>query len=167
MDLITIAYYVFALLIISSAGVVVFSKNIMYSAFSLLFTFFGVAGIYVLLSADFIAIAQIMIYIGGILVLIIFGVMLTTRITGVDVKTGTMGKVQMGLVGLLMAIVCVSLMVVFSSTKWFLADSKPVQSTINLIGNELLTNYLLAFEAASMLLLIAIIGAAFIARRKN
>jgi len=167
MDLITIAYYVFALLIISSAGVVVFSKNIMYSAFSLLFTFFGVAVIFVLLSADFIAFPQIMSYIGCILVLIIFGVMLTTRITGVDVKTGTMGKVQMGLVGLLMAIVCVSLMVVFSSTKWFLADSKPVQSTINLIGNELLTNYLLAFEAASMLLLIAIVGAAFIARRKN
>ena len=167
MDLITIAYYVFALLIIGSAGMVVFSKNIMYSAFSLLFTFFGVAGIYVLLSADFLAITQIMIYIGGILVLIIFGVMLTTRITGVDVKSGTMGKVQMGLVGLLMAVVCVGLIVVFNSTKWFLADSKPVQSTINLIGNELLTNYLLAFEAASMLLLIAIIGAAFIARRKN
>ena len=166
MDLITLAYYLFAILIVLSAGIVVFSKNIMYSAFSLLFTFFGVAGIYVLLSADFLAITQIMIYIGGILVLIIFGVMLTTRITGVDVKTGTMGKVQMGLTGGLLGVVCVALIVVFNSTKWFLADSKPVQSTVNQIGNELLTNYLLAFEAASMLLLIAIIGAAFIARRK-
>lgn len=166
MDLITIAYYFFAALTIISGAVVVLSKNIMHSAFSLLFTFFGVAGLYVLLSADFLAITQIMIYIGGILVLIIFGVMLTTRITGVDVKSGTMGKIQMAISGLLTGIVCIALITIFVKTKWYLAESKTVTATVNQIGNALLTNYLLAFEAASMLLLIAIIGAAFIARRK-
>lgn len=166
MDLTTIAFYFFGALIIVFGAVVVFSKNIMHSAFSLLFTFFGIAGLYVLLSADFLAITQIMIYIGGILVLIIFGVMLTTGITGVDVKSGKMGRIKIILAGILTAFIAGSLIVVFASTKWYLSGSAPVESTVNLIGNELLTNYLLAFEAASMLLLIAIVGAAFIARKK-
>ena len=166
MDLITITFYFFSILIIVSGAVVVLSKNVMHSAFALLFTLFSVAGIYVLLSADFLAITQIMIYIGGILVLIIFGVMLTTHITGVNIKSGRLGKLNILIAGILTAIIAVSLIVVFSTTSWYLSESELVDSTINKIGNELLTNYLLAFEAASMLLLIAIIGAAFIARRK-
>jgi NADH-quinone oxidoreductase subunit J len=166
MDLTAIVYYFFAALIVISALVVVLSKNIMYSAFALLFTLFGIAGFYVLLNADFLAVTQIMIYIGGILVLIIFGVMLTTKITGVDIKTGTMGKVQLTIAGLVTAILAIALIVIFNSTKWFLKESQVTEGTINQIGNELLTNYLLAFEAASVLLLIAIIGAALIARRK-
>ncbi len=166
MDLVTIAFYFFGALTIIFGAVVVFSKNIMYSAFSLLFTFFGIAGLYVLLNADFLAITQIMIYIGGILVLIIFGVMLTTRITGVDVKSGTMGKFQLATTGILTTVIAITLLIVFSSTKWYLKEVPAVESTVNDIGNKLLTNYLLAFEAASMLLLIAIVGAAFIARKK-
>jgi len=166
MNLITIAFFFFAALTIVLGAVVVFSRNIMYSAFSLLFTFFGVAALYVLLSADFLAITQIMIYIGGILILIIFGVMLTTRITGVDVKSGTSGKFQIGLAGVLSMLIAAALIFVFITTKWYLADSAEVVKTADQIGNELLTNYLLAFEAASMLLLIAIVGAAFIARKK-
>ncbi len=166
MDLVVLTYYFLAGLVIASAAVVVFSKNIMYSAFALLFTLFGIAGLYVLLNADFMAVTQIMVYIGGILVLIIFGIMLTTKVTGVNIRTGTLGTVQKSLAGLLSLLFAISLIVVFNSTKWFIADYKPEPSTINQIGNELLTNYLLAFEAASVLLLIAIIGAALIARRK-
>lgn len=166
MDLVTLTYYFLAGLIIISASVVVFSKNVMYAAFALLFTLFGVAGLFVLLNADFLAITQIMIYIGGILVLIVFGIMLTSKVTGVNVKTGTLSKFQRIIAGLLALIFCISLIVIFNSTSWYLSNVQPPQSTINLIGNELLTNYLLAFEAASVLLLIAIIGAALIARRK-
>ncbi|TAL66772.1 MAG: NADH-quinone oxidoreductase subunit J [Bacteroidetes bacterium] len=167
MDLITIIFYFFAVLIVASAAVVVFSKNIMYSAFALLFTFFGVAAIYVLLNADFLALTQIMIYIGGILVLIIFGVMLTTRITGVDIKSGLMGKMQIGITGAALAILTITMGVMYSNVKWFTRDSEPLKDTISPIGRMLLTDYLLAFEAASVLLLIAIIGAAMIARRKK
>ena len=67
----------------------VFSRNIIYAAFSLLFTFSGVAGLYVLLFADFLAVTQILIYVGGILVLLLFGVMLTNKVVSVDMKTGT------------------------------------------------------------------------------
>ncbi len=166
MDLVTLTYYFLAGLIIISASVVVSSKNVMYAAFALLFTLFGVAGLFVLLNADFLAITQIMIYIGGILVLIVFGIMLTSKVTGVNVKTGTLSKFQRIIAGLLALIFCISLIVIFNSTLWYLSNVQPPQSTINQIGNELLTNYLLAFEAASVLLLIAIIGAALIARRK-
>jgi NADH-quinone oxidoreductase subunit J len=166
MDLITIVFYLFGTMTIVFAAGVVFSKNIMHSAFALLFTLFGISGLYVLLSADFLAITQVTIYIGGILVLIIFGVMLTSRITGVDIKSGTMGKIQIGVAVILTVIIAVTLIFMFSTTKWYISDSKEIESTVNMIGNELLTNYLLAFEAASVLLLIAIVGASFIARKK-
>lgn len=167
MVLIDLAFYAFAVLILASAAVVVLSKNIMYSAFSLLFTFFGVAGFYVLLSADFIAITQIMIYIGGILVLIIFGVMLTSKITGVDIKTGFSGKFQYGLAAAASLAIAIFLIVVALNTTWFTAAAPSVDATVESIGAILLTDYLLAFEAASVVLLIAIIGAALIARRKQ
>ena len=162
-----IVFWFFAILTIGSACVVVFSRNMIYAVFSLLFTFFGVAGIYVLLNADFLAVTQIMIYIGGILVLLIFGIMLTSNITGVDIKSGQTGKIQMFFAGIFSLIVIVGLIFIALTTKWYSAvPPDEVNSTIELIGKSLLTNYLLAFESASVLLLIAIIGAALIARRK-
>jgi NADH-quinone oxidoreductase subunit J len=166
MDLTTLAFFFFAALTLGFGAVVVLSRNIMHAAFSLLFTFFGVAGLYVLLHADFLAITQIMIYIGGILVLIIFGVMLTTRITGVDVKSGRTGKLQLGLTAALSVALAAVLVKIFLSTQWHIAPATDVDATAELIGNALLTKSLIAFEAASILLLVAIVGAAFIARKK-
>jgi NADH-quinone oxidoreductase subunit J len=168
MVLLDVIFYLFAVLVVVSAAIVAFSKNIMYSAFSLLFTFFGVAGMYVLLNADFIAVTQIMIYIGGILVLIIFGVMLTTKITGVDIKSGTLGKVQIITASVVSAAIAALLIIMYMNTDWYTAESSfESASSIEPIGALLLTDYLIAFEAASVLLLIAIIGAALIARRKQ
>lgn len=167
MDWIEICFWFFAILIVSSAIVVVFARNIIYSVFALLFTFFGVAGIYVILNADFLAITQIMIYIGGILVLLIFGVMLTNRITGVDIKSGQAGKVQIVFAGFISVAIIGLLIYLFGTTKWNVVTThKEISSSVNVIGSKMLTNYLLAFESASVLLLIAIIGAALIARRK-
>ena len=83
-----IIFYAFAILTIVSAVGVVFSRSIVYAAFSLLFTFFGVAALYVLLAADFLAITQILLYVGGILVLVVFGIMLTSRANRREVKKG-------------------------------------------------------------------------------
>lgn len=167
MNLVDIAFYFFALIIVASGAIVVLSKNIMYSAFSLLFTFFGVAGLYVLLNADFIAVTQLMIYIGGILVLIIFGVMLTTKIDGLEMKTGITGKAQYAVGGLASLVLFLILFFVFKNTNWYqMPVAEHQKSTIESIGASLLTNYLLPFEAASVLLLLAMIGAALIARRK-
>jgi len=159
-------FYIFAAIVIGSAAVVVLSKNIMYSAFSLLFTFFGIAGLYVLLFADFVALTQIMVYIGGILVLIIFGVMLTTKITGVDIKTGTTGKVQLITSLIVVAIIAVTLIILFTNVEWVSREFVQPNTTIEGLGYALMTEYLLPFEVASVLLLIALVGAALIARRK-
>src|SRR4249920_2009681 len=98
MDLFDYIFFFFAVITLASASIVVFSRNIIYSAFSLLFTFFGVAGMYVLLNADFIAVAQVLIYVGGILVLLLFGVMLTNKIVSVDMKTGMVQTVPAAIV---------------------------------------------------------------------
>ena len=99
-----ILFFSIIFLVIISAFWVVVSPNLVHSAVSLLFTFFGVAGLYVFLYADFIAAAQVIIYVGGILVLIIFGVMLTNKID--DPNLSNLSKNQ-----LVAAIFCLILFV--------------------------------------------------------
>ena len=84
-----VVFWVFAVVTVGSAAVVVLSRTLIYSAFALLFTFFGVAGLYVLLGADFLAATQLLVYVGGILVLLLFGVMLTHKIYDLDLRTET------------------------------------------------------------------------------
>lgn len=161
-----IVFYGFAAIVLISAAGVVFSRKMMYSAFSLLFTFFGVAGLYVLLNADFIAVTQIMVYIGGILILIIFGVMLTSKFVDLDIKSGTTGTVQYVLAGLATLVLGGFLINMYLNVDWFTAPVPEVESTVKPIGILLMTEYFLAFQVAAILLLIAFIGAAKIARRK-
>ncbi len=164
MELFDIIFYLFALITVVSAFVVVFSKNIIYSAFSLLFTFFGVAGLYVLLYADFLAIAQVMIYVGGILVLILFAVMLTSKLISVDLKTTTIQAVP---ALILAAVVAGTLAGLFYSTwKGTPTPAPTVEATTTVsIGEMLMTTYLLPFEIASVVLVVALIGAAWNARK--
>ena len=165
MNLLDIIFYFFAFITLISAGIVVFSRNIIHSAFSLLFTFFGVAGIYVLLNADFIAVVQILIYVGGILVLLVFGVMLTNKVINVEIKSETMQTLP---ASLLAAMTAGTLCGIFYSTNWNVVQGLPeVSTTTNAIGEMFLTTYLLPFEIASVVLLVALIGAAFIARREK
>jgi NADH-quinone oxidoreductase subunit J len=159
-----IIFYLFAAITVISAVFVVTNRNIIYSAFFLLLTLFGVAGIYVLLAADFIAVVQIMVYIGGILILLLFGVMLTNKITNVDIRTGTTHMLPAAVAVAIFAGILVSVMI---WTNW---KSEPAQiptTTINALGNLLITNYVLIFELLGILLLIALIGAASIARREE
>lgn len=165
MQLFDAVFYLFAFITVFSAFVVVFSRNIMYAAFSLLFTFFGVAGLYALLHADFLAITQLLIYVGGILVLMLFGVMLTSNVISVDIKTGTLQTVPALII---VAIVAGSLSGLFYST-WKSTGAKPTDLTTTTpgLGELLMTTYLLPFEIASVILLVALIGAAMIARRER
>lgn len=157
-----IIFYLFAIITIGSAVFVVTTRNVVYSAFFLLFTFFGVAGIYVLLGADFLAVVQIMIYVGGILILIIFGVMLTNKITDVEIRTGTGNLLPAAIgVGVFMGAV-VSVMI---WTEWKSQPAANPVTTTKSLGNLLINEYVLIFELLGILLLIALIGAASIARR--
>jgi NADH-quinone oxidoreductase subunit J len=162
MTLYDIIFYLFAIITVASAFVVVTTRNVIYSGFSLLFTFFGVAGIYVLLGADFLAIVQIMVYVGGILILILFGVMLTNKITDVDIRTGTIHLLPAAIgVGILFG----ALTSVMVWTDWKTETVDLPVTTTYAIGKELLTNYVLIFELLGILLLVVLIGAASIARR--
>ena len=162
MDLTNIAFYAFAAFTVVSAGIMVFARNVVYSAVGLLFAFFGVAAIYVLLAADFLAIVQVMIYVGGILILLLFGVMLSQKITSIDLRTETMQIVPAILVvGTLLVVLYFSI----TGTPWTLVGETAFEPTTQSIGRLLMTDYLIPFEIASVLLLAALIGAAFIARK--
>ena len=150
-------------LIVGSAFMVVTSPNLVHSAVSLLFTFFGIAAIYIYLYADFIAATQVVVYVGGILVLIIFGVMLTNKIENATITSKTHNKIP--------GIIFSSLLLVLQfhaifNTKWLVNENPPKESTIMNIGELLLGKYLLPFEVVSILLLAALIGAAMLSRKK-
>ena len=156
-----IVFYTFAALMIASAMMVVYGKNLIYSAFALLATFFGVAVLYVLLGADFLAGAQLLLYVGGILILLLFGVMLTHRIYDMDLKTETFQVIPGAVVSLT---VFATLVAVVYRTPWKQVGVVVEGPTTEPIGRLFLTDYILPFEAASVLLLVALIGAAMIVR---
>jgi len=193
-QLFDIFFYLFAAAIVASAAVVCFSRNIVHAAFSLLFTFFGVAGIYVLLSADFLAVSQILIYVGGILVLLVFGVMLTNRVTNIDLRSALGARIPAliicgALLALLVSILIPGHWISFSDTPWKgspwhtnaieqvtkvtqgaareILDHQGSYGTASEIGKLLMTDYLLPFELISIVLIVALIGAAMIARRES
>jgi len=157
-----IIFYLFAAVTLVSAFFVVTNRNIVHSAFFLLFTLFGVAGIYVMLGADFVAVVQLIVYVGGILILILFGVMLTNKIVNVEIKTGTIHALPASIVlGLFAGAIGAAVL----NTKWNVVESPdPVPATAT-IGSMLINEYALIFELLGILLLIALIGAASMARR--
>tara|TARA_A100001011_G_C14291495_1_gene836401 strand:- start:1871 stop:2482 length:612 start_codon:yes stop_codon:yes gene_type:complete len=151
--------------IATSAVWVVVSPNLVHSAVSLLFTLFGVAGLYVFLFADFLAATQVVIYVGGILVLIIFGVMLTNKIDKPVIESVSSNKI----IGVLISsFIFTILSIVVIQTKWPIIDTATSgPSTVELIGKLILGKYLLPFELISILLLAALVGAALLARKKT
>jgi NADH-quinone oxidoreductase subunit J len=162
MTLYDIIFYLFAIVTILSAYMVVTVRNIVYSAFSLLFTLFGIAGLYALLGADFVAIVQLIVYVGGILILMIFGVMLTNKITNVQIKTGVFqilpATVGVGILGGF-------LLAVLLNTKWVNLNIKESPPTTFQLGTLLMNEWILVFELLGIVLLIALLGAASIARK--
>ena len=167
MQLIDFIFYFFAILIVASACIVVFAKNIVYSAFALLFTFFGVAAIYVLLMADFLAVTQLLVYVGGILVLMLFGVMLTHKLVSVDIKAQPLRLLPAAIIT---SMIAGTLIGIFTNTDWKMASSLEngtMKTTTGMIGESFMTTYLLPFEIASVVLLVALVGAAVLARREK
>ena len=152
-------------IIATSAIWVVVSPNLVHSAVSLLFTLFGIAGLYVFLFADFLAATQVVIYVGGILVLIIFGVMLTNKIDKPVIESVSSNKI----IGVLISsFIFTILSIIVIQTKWpVIENSSPGPSTVELIGKLILGKYLLPFELVSILLLAALVGAALLARKNQ
>jgi NAD(P)H-quinone oxidoreductase subunit 6 len=163
MEISTAVFYLVAIITVGSAAMVAFSRNIIYSAFSLLGAFGGVAGIYVFLGADFVAAVQLLIYVGGILVLVLFAVMLTHRITDVQITNRAAGRLPALIVtGVLLYL----LVETVGGTSWAKAKELVYKATTGTIGDLFLESYLLPFELASLVLLAALIGAVVISRKE-
>ena len=159
-----ITFWFISGLTVVSAFLVVLSKSLLYSAYSLLVTFLGVTALYVFLWADFLAVVQVVVYVGGILVLIIFGIMLTNKISSVNISHTS---VQKGLGAIVVIGFLCALCFVMINTPWIeLPNSEPTDTTRS-IGRLLMIDYLLPFEAASFLLLGALIGATTLSRKDD
>tara|TARA_B100000029_G_scaffold308364_1_gene301066 strand:- start:502 stop:990 length:489 start_codon:yes stop_codon:yes gene_type:complete len=156
-------FIVLAITTVLSSVYVVTSKNLVRSAVALFFTLFGMAGFYVMLYADFVAGAQILIYVGGVLVLIIFGVMLTNKMDKPSIANSSQNRIIAGLVSIVFFMIQVAVII---TTPWE-NDGVVLDETVKEIGRMLMKEYILPFEVVSILLLAALIGAATLARKKN
>lgn len=160
-----VAFGLLSLMVIGTALGVVLLSNIVYSAFLLGGVFISISGIYILLNADFVAAAQILVYVGAVNVLILFAIMLVNKKEDFSqlpnrwLRQGSTALVCLGLFALLSTMVLV--------TPWSLETLpiEQVQSTIVQIGEHFFSDFLLPFEVASVLLLMAMVGAIILARR--
>lgn len=168
------AFLAFFILTLVSALGVLWSRNVLYSAFGLILTFLGVAALYVLAGADFLAVAQIMVYVGGILVLLVFGVMLTNQADS-QRRAGpptVLTEHRWRLRGVLVAGGIFALLTTVLVKADFLALEQarfePTEAAATVVpqtGLLLMTDYGLPFEIAGILLLVALIGAAYLAKK--
>ncbi len=160
----TIVFYLFAFIIIVSALAVVTMRNIFHCALFLILCLFCVAGIYVLLFADFIAVIQVLLYVGAVSILIIFAIMLTAKLAGRQVAMQN----EQTFIGAFLALILMA-GILWSLTGTFIrqsAETPPAKSLV-IIGRLLMTDFVLPFELVSVLLLAALIGAIVIARREG
>ncbi|MGL4879642.1 MAG: NADH-quinone oxidoreductase subunit J [Waterburya sp.] len=159
-----VSFGILAVMMLGTALGVVLLPNIVHSAFLLAGVFISIAGLYILLNADFVAAAQILVYVGAVNVLILFAIMLVNKqenyaeLPGRLVRKVATAVVCFGLFALLGTMVLI--------TPWSL-DTIPtvIDNTIVTLGEHFFSDYLLPFELASVLLLMAMVGAIILARR--
>ena len=154
-------FWVIAVITLGAALMMVLNKNIFHSALYMIVTFLGVAAIYVMLQADFMAGVQVLVYGGAIAIFIVFGVMLTQR--GNMKQTNLFSK-SAALAGLVSLGLIVINAVMVLKTNWPLSTAAPPEDTVNQIADMMYTKMLIPFEVAAILLLVALLGAVIIAK---
>lgn len=157
-----VAFAVFVLWTLGTACYVAFTHSIVRAAFALLGSLFGVAALYALMRADFMAVIQVLIYVGGINILIIFGVMLTEHVGPMPIKAVSS---NIALSGIIAAAIFLVLVIPLTMSEWPVLDSEAGPVTDG-VGKMLLSKYLLPFEVASILLLAVLVGAVSLARKE-
>jgi NADH-quinone oxidoreductase subunit J len=156
-------FYLVAAFTVWAAAVVVLGRNIVRAAVALIFSFCGMAALYVLLDAEFLAAVQVLIYVGGITILLLFAIMLTTRISSATTRVINEQVV-------LSAIAAAGLLagLIYATNRGIAALVAPPNfpETTPFLGRALLTTYALPFEAVSILLLAGMVGAIILARKE-
>jgi len=167
-----VLFYIFATLAILSAIFVITAKNVVHSAVALAVTLLSVAGIFLTLHAEFLAGVQVIVYVGGILVLFVFVIMLISIEKAVHERQFNRQWI-IALITALLLIGELGLVIWRGKDTLVLADPQPTESVLGVTGNSQLVgealygNYLLPFEIASILLLVAIIGSVALAKKKT
>jgi len=157
--------YFFCVLTVVSAFYAVYKENLVHAVFSLLLAFFGMAGLFVYLNADFLAALQILIYVGGILVLFLFGVMFTQHIYNIKISVKPISRFT----GMLLSAIFFILFfgIVIGKSKFLVDGGTIYPSSVQSIGHLLLTKYVLPFEVTSVLLVACMVGVILITMRKD
>jgi len=157
-------FYLLAAFILVSGALAVTSRKIFRAAIYLLFTMIGVAGLYFWLSYEFIAAVQIVVYVGGIVVLIIFSIFLTHHVGSEMEKPN---RIRMGFSLMAVFFAFVFCLIIIWRNDFLPAGAAPLELTVERIGEQMLSltehGYILPFEVVSMLLLSAMIGCIVIA----
>lgn len=155
-------FYLLSFIIIVSSIYVVTLKNIFHSAIFLILTLFSVAGIFILLGAEFLAVSQVLIYVGAVSVLMIFAIMLTSRLASKKI-------VQSNEQVTTAIFICAGFLLIslgsFANTVWRVNTEPLPENNIMTIGKLLMTDYVLPFEVVSIVLLAALIGAIVLSRK--
>lgn len=157
--------------VMGGAGIMLaITRRVVYAAFLLFVILFTMAALFVFSGAEFLAVAQIIVYVGGILILVLFGVMLTQKLRDETPKT----QILHILPGLLASAALLSVLVLLIASlpegppQWSrLAETNSAHTNVELVGKNTVTLFLLPFEAISILLLAALIGAAYLSRKNN
>lgn len=160
-----VAFYVFAALILGFAVLVITARSTVHSVLYLVLSFLSVAGLYVVLSAQFLAVIQVLVYAGGIVVLYLFVVMLVNLKRPPEAHSDPR---RLGRLGLIMSCAVLAEIVVIAFYGWTRPDTTSALEADNVrqLGWALYTDYLIPFEVASVLLLVAMVGAIVLAKRE-
>jgi NADH-quinone oxidoreductase subunit J len=153
-----------AVALIGAVGVVT-TRNLFRAALFLVLSFVGVAGFYIMLEAEILAMIQLLVYVGAISILIIFAIMLSRRMMSSEFKMQN----EQWLWGLVTAVALFAVLaLILLSVAWPTAQAAAPEDAISLLGQALVSpdHYVLVFEAASVLLLVALVGAVVIARER-
>ncbi|MCX7626397.1 MAG: NADH-quinone oxidoreductase subunit J [Candidatus Sumerlaeaceae bacterium] len=159
-----VVFWCLATLVVLSAATAAFARSIVNAAYALFFSLLGIAGVYALLGADFLAVSQVVIYVGGIVVLVLFGILLTNRSLEELLQSKRRSQWLALVVG--GGILAVQLAVLIGAI-WPLRPETPAGSTTAPLGVLLLQKYVIPFEFASLTLLVALIGASYLVRRRE
>ena len=161
MEIAELMSWAFGGLLISGCIILMVTRNLFYAAITLMLAFLAVAAIYILYGAEFVAISQIVVYVGGVLVLLVFGILLTQRVQGYRVETSS-NRIFPGLI-ISGAFFYLLVNLIHNLPENANAQTMP-SNTVEQIGINLVTENILVFEAVAILLLVALIGAATIAK---
>jgi NADH:ubiquinone oxidoreductase subunit 6 (subunit J) len=156
-----IVLIVLFLLILIGVGVILFSRNVIHAAYALALVLIGIAGVYVLQNAEFLAVVQILLYAGGVVILLVFGVMMTSRLRGEKLLSESKNVLLGAIISFL----------IFSGLSYAIANhsfeirlAPEGKDQVKQIGVSFLTEHIVAFELIAFVLLVALVGAAYLAK---